>query len=134
MLVNVPDGGTGGGDVAAKFTDVDDYIRSFPGDVRTRLEELRTLVHACVPGAGEKISYQIPTLTLDGTAVLYFAAWKRHLSLYPVPHGDDEFERDVGPYRAAKDAVHLRYDQPLPRDVVERIVELLVQRHAQSTG
>ena len=114
--------------------DVDAYVRSCPDEARGHLEELRALVHDCVPGAEERISYQIPTLTLDGRAVLYFAAWKNHLSIYPVPRGDAEFERVVAPYRAAKDAVHLRYDRPLPRDVVTRIAALLVQRHTQTAG
>lgn len=134
IVVSVWDRRTGGGVVAARFADVDDYISSFPIDVQRRLEELRSLVHECIPSGGEKISYQIPTVTLSGAAVVYFAGWKKHLSLYPVPRGDDEFEREVAPYRAAKDAVHLPYDQPLPRDLVTRIVSLLVQRHSQSAG
>ena len=120
--------------MAATYADVDDYVRSCPPVVRGHLEELRVLVHQSVPGAGEKISYQIPTLTLDGRAVLFFAAWKKHLSIYPVPRGDDEFERAVAPYRAAKDAVHLRYERPLPRDVVARIAALLLQLHTQTAG
>ena len=117
-----------------RFADVDAYVRSFPPDVQSSLEELRALIHDRLPGAGERISYQIPTVTLDDRPVVYFAAWKRHLSLYPVPHGDPSFERDVAPYRAAKDAVHLRYDQPLPRDLVARIVTLLARRHTPTTG
>ena len=120
--------------MAVRHRDVDDYVRACPDDARGHLEELRALVHECVPGAEEKISYQIPTLTLDGAAVLYFAAWKKHLSIYPVPRGDAEFEGVVAPHRAAKDAVHLGYDRPVPHDVVERIAALLVQRHTQPAG
>ena len=119
---------------APRYADVDAYVASFPADVQAALEELRSLVHTCLPGAGEKISYQIPTVTLDGAAVLYFAAWKKHLSLYPVPRGDAAFERDIAPHRAAKDSVHFDYDQPLPRDLVARTVALLHQRHTQSAG
>ena len=120
---------------APRYADVDAYVASFPADVQASLEELRSLIHTRLPGAGEKISYQIPTITLDGAAVLYFAAWKKHLSLYPVPQGDAAFERDIAPHRAAKDSVHFDYDQPLPRDEVARTVALLHERHTtQSAG
>ncbi len=120
---------------APRYADVDAYVASFPADVQAALEELRSLIHTRLPGAGEKISYQIPTITLDGAAVLYFAAWKKHLSLYPVPRGDAAFERDIAPHRAAKDSVHFDYDQPLPRDLVARTVALLHERHTtQSAG
>lgn len=116
-----------------KPTTVEGYLATFDAERRRALDELRTLVHARLSGAGERISYQIPTVTLDGRAVLYFAGWKKHMSLYPVPRGDDAFEALVAPYRAAKDAVHLRYDRPLPTDVVTRVVALLADRHAATT-
>jgi uncharacterized protein YdhG (YjbR/CyaY superfamily) len=120
--------------VPAKHTDVDGYLATFDEPRRAALEELRGLIHECLPGSGEKISYEIPTVTLSDRPVLYYAGWKRHLSLYPVPRGDEVFELDVAPYRAAKDAVHLPYDQPLPRELVTRIVALLHERYARSTG
>ena len=55
-----------------KFGSVDEYIASFPVEIRQVLEEVRRTIHAVVPGAGEKISYQIPTITLDGKSLLYF--------------------------------------------------------------
>ena len=114
-------------------TTVEEYLAGFDAEPRHALDALRALVHECLPGAGEKISYQIPTVTLDGRAVLYFAGWKKHMSLYPVPSGDADYEALVAPYRAAKDAVHLRYDAPLPTEVVVRIVGLLAARHAAVT-
>ncbi|MFI5698325.1 hypothetical protein ACIA58_41090 [Kribbella sp. NPDC051586] len=53
--------------MADKFSSVDDYIASFPPDVREILEQVRRTVRAVVPAAGEKISHQIPAITLDGT-------------------------------------------------------------------
>ncbi len=118
--------------MTTKATSVEDYLAGFDAEQRVALEELRAVIRDCLPGAGEKISYQIPTITLDGGAVMYFAGWKRHLSIYPVPRGDAAFEVDVAPFRAAKDAVHFRYDQPLPRDLVARIVALLHERHLRA--
>lgn len=114
-------------------TTVDAYLAGFDADQRRALDELRALIRQCLPGSGDKISYQIPTVTLDGQAVLYFAGWKKHMSLYPVPDGDADYEALVAPYRAAKDAVHLRYDRPLPTEAVTRIVAALAERHASVT-
>jgi uncharacterized protein YdhG (YjbR/CyaY superfamily) len=111
-------------------TTVDAYVAGITADQRPMLVALRALVLELLPGAEERISYRMPTVTLEGRPVLHYAAWTKHLSLYPVPQGDAGFEAAVAPYRAAKDAVHLRYDRALPTDVVTRIVRLLAERHA----
>lgn len=109
---------------------VDDYIASFPPDVRVTLEELRRTIHAAVPGAGERISYRIPTITLNGKAVVHFAAWTHHVSLYPVPDTDGETARELAPFLAGRGTVKFPLDQPVPYPLVARLVELLVeQRH-----
>ncbi len=109
---------------------VDDYIASFPPDVRATLEELRRTVHAAVPGAGERISYRIPTFTLNGKAIVHVAAWTHHVSLYPVPDTDGATEQDLAPFRAGRGTVKFPLDQPVPYFLVTRLVELLVeQRH-----
>ena len=116
-----------------RFADVDAYVRSFPPpDVQSSLEELRALIHDRLPGAGERISYQIPTVTLDGRPVVYFAAWKRHLSLYPVPHGDSSFERDVAPYRGTKDTLRLPLDD-VPYALLERVLAAVLQQRLDGT-
>jgi uncharacterized protein YdhG (YjbR/CyaY superfamily) len=79
-------------------------------------------------GATESISYQMPTFSVGGRRVVHVAGWKKHASIYPVPAGDAAFEELVGPYRAAKDAAHFRYDRPLPEDVVRAIVAVLRDR------
>ncbi|MGI8901182.1 MAG: iron chaperone [Nocardioides sp.] len=71
--------------MAHRFVDIDDYARTFSDEVRTRLEQVRQTIHQAVPGAGEKISYQIPTITLNGSSLVHFAGWKHHVSLYRCP-------------------------------------------------
>src|SRR5512140_1152681 len=85
-----------------QFASVEEYIGSFPAGVQPILEQVRRAILDAVPGAGETISYHIPTITLGGRPLLYFAGWKRHISLYPAPAGDEALERRLGPYRAAK--------------------------------
>ncbi|MEV6417802.1 DUF1801 domain-containing protein [Kribbella sp. NPDC051718] len=67
------------------YQSVDEYIATFPAEVQEILEQVRRTIHGVVSGAGEKISYQIPAITLDGKSLLYFSGWKKHISLYPIP-------------------------------------------------
>lgn len=91
--------------MAQQFASIDDYIRTFPGDVQLVLEELRRAILRAAPTAGETISYQIPTMTLDGKRLVHFAGWKQHVSVYPAPAGDDAFEREIAPYRSGRGTV-----------------------------
>ena len=111
--------------MATKFATVDEYIDSFPDDVRIILEEIRRRIRAAVPEAAETISYQIPTFTLDGSAFVYFAGWKHHVAVYPIPSGDEAFERELAPYRAAKGTLKFPLKQPIPFDLIERVAALL---------
>jgi uncharacterized protein YdhG (YjbR/CyaY superfamily) len=114
--------------VNQRFASVDDYIGSFPADVQAILEEVRRTIRRVVPSAGETISYQIPTITLEGIPLLYFAGWKHHVSLYPAPTGDEAFERELAPYRSAKSTVKFALGKPVPHNLIERLVALRLER------
>jgi uncharacterized protein YdhG (YjbR/CyaY superfamily) len=116
--------------MAAGFTSVDDYIASFPPNVQEVLQEVRRTMHTAVPGSAEKISYEIPTITLDGRAVVYFAGWKRHVSVYPVPSGDEEYEARVAPYRSGAGTAKFPLDKPVPYDVIAAIATRLSSERA----
>jgi len=107
---------------------VDEYIAGFPADVQPILQSFRSTIHRVVPDSGEKISYKMPTVTMDGEALLYFAGWKQHIGMYPVPRFDGELEAEVAPYRAAKDTVRFPLKSSVPFDLVERVVGELVRR------
>ncbi|MDR6557852.1 uncharacterized protein YdhG (YjbR/CyaY superfamily) [Arthrobacter pascens] len=107
--------------MAQHFTSVDDYIASQAADVQPILQEIRTRAHAAVPGAGEMISYGIPTITLNGHYVVYFAAWKLHVSVYPVPRGDDAFKREIAPYLAAKGTLKFPLGRPVPYELIGQV-------------
>ena len=96
-----------------RFGSVEEYIGSFPAGVQAILEQVRRAILDAVPGAGETISYQIPTITLGGRPLLYFAGWKRHISVYPAPAGDEALERRLGPYRSAKSTLKFPLSQPV---------------------
>jgi uncharacterized protein YdhG (YjbR/CyaY superfamily) len=118
--------------VAAQFASIDEYIRSFPGDVQTILQEVRRRILHVVPAAEETISYNIPTITLDGRHLVYFAGWKKHISLYPLPKADEAFEREIAPYKAAKGTLRFPLAEPIPYDLIERVVERHLQQRRGS--
>lgn len=117
--------------MADTFATIDDYISSFPEDVQIILEGVRRTIRKAAPGAGETISYQIPTLTLNGRDLVYFAAWKHHIGLYPIPTADEALEQELAPYRATKATLRFPLRSPIPYDLIERLVALLVSSRSK---
>ena len=110
------------------------YIGSFPEDVQAALREVRRRILSVVPEAGETISYQIPAMTLGGKTLVQFAAWKHHVSLYPVPDTDPALAAELAPYLAGKGTLRFPLDQPLPDGLIERVVTLLAQQRHGHPG
>jgi uncharacterized protein YdhG (YjbR/CyaY superfamily) len=110
---------------AKSSTTVDAYLQSFPDDVRTVLENVRQAILRAAPDAVETSSYGMPTYDLNGKHLVFFAGWKRHISLYPIPAGDEAFQRDVAPYRTAKSTLRFPLSRPVPYDLIERAVSFL---------
>jgi uncharacterized protein YdhG (YjbR/CyaY superfamily) len=118
--------------MAGQWRTVEEYIGSFPEDVQAVLREVRRRILSVVPEAGETISYQIPAMTLNGKILVHFAAWKHHISLYPVPGADPAFAAELAPYLAGKGTLRFGLHEPIPAGLIERVVTLLVQqRHGQ---
>lgn len=104
---------------------IDDYIASQPAEMGTILREVRRRVHEAVPGAGEMISYGIPTITLEGHYVVYFAGWKHHLSVYPVPRGDEDLRAEMEPYLTGKGTLKFPLGKPVPYDLIANVAAQL---------
>ncbi len=108
---------------------VDEYIRTFPAEIQTRLNAVRDLIRAIAPEATETISYAIPTFDLNGKHLVHFAAFEKHIGLYPAPSGLEAFKEDFGPYKTGKGSVQFPLDRPLPLDLIRRIVEFRVEEN-----
>lgn len=108
--------------MAQRFASVDDYIGACPANVQAILTAARQTIRRAVPAAEETISYHLPTFTLDGKVLVYLAAWKRYLSLYPVPAVDEALEQEIAPYRAARSTLRFPYDRPIPYALIGRLV------------
>ncbi len=101
---------------------VDSYIAGFPPDIQTILQNVRQIIREEVPEAEEKISYQMPTYQLVENLV-HFAAFKKHLGFYPTPSGIAAFEDELSDYKHAKGSVQFPFDQPIPYDLIRRMVQ-----------
>ena len=110
-------------------TTIDEYIAAFPKDVQDILEKIRLTIKKAAPGAEETISYQMPTFTLNGQYLVYFAAYKKHIGFYPAPVGNPELEADLASYESGKGTVKFPLDQPIPFDLIRNIVAYRVQEH-----
>ncbi len=113
-------------------TTIDAYISSCPADAQLILEQVRRTIRNAVPAAGETISYGMPTITLNGRDLVSFAAWKRHIGLYPLPAVDDAFAQELAPYRAAKGTVRFPLGQPIPYDLIARLVALRFKQREET--
>jgi uncharacterized protein YdhG (YjbR/CyaY superfamily) len=107
-------------DEAAPKT-VDEYIARFPPEVRAILERLRAVIREEAPGARERIAYGMPAFSLRKD-IVYFAAFKRHIGLYPLPAGIEAFKERLAPYKTGKGSVQFPLDRELPYDLVRDIV------------
>ena len=113
------------------FKSVDEYISAQPDAVQAMLELVRRAIRKAMPGADEVISYKIPTYKLNGRAVLYFAAWKEHYSLYPA--GEPlvaAFKDELAPYQVDKGTIRFPLSQPVPVKLIEHIAKFRAQEAA----
>ena len=108
----------------AKPQTIDEYIAGFPPAVQALLEQVRQAIKAAAPGAQETISYAMPAFRLNGYNLIYFAGYKQHIGVYPVPWGDEDFAAAAATYRTGKGTLQFPLDAPLPLDLLRWMVAL----------
>jgi uncharacterized protein YdhG (YjbR/CyaY superfamily) len=118
---------------AQKPTDIDAYISQFPADVQTILEQVRETIRHAAPDAKEVISYQMPAFKQHGILV-YFAAWRKHIGMYPPISGDKAVEKAIARYAGPKGNLQFPFDEPMPLNLIERIVKLRVKQDKEKTA
>jgi uncharacterized protein YdhG (YjbR/CyaY superfamily) len=106
-----------------KHLTVDSYISALSAPVQKKwATDLRHVILAAAPQAEEAMRYDMPSFRIGTSTFVYFACWKKHVGLYPIYKGGEDFEEEVGPYRAKKDTVQFRYSEPFPNELVTKIV------------
>ena len=109
---------------------IDEYIAAFSPEVQSILEEIRSTIRGAVPGAEEKISYQMPAFSLDG-AFIYFAAFKRHIGVYPPVEGDQALRMAISPYVGEKGNLRFPLDEPIRYDLIRRVAKARAKEHLE---
>jgi len=109
---------------------IDEYIARYPHDVAQILTQIRSVIKESAPGAVEKISYQMPTFYLNGNLV-HFAAFEKHIGFYPTPSGIEAFKDEIARYKWSKGAVQFPIDEPMPYDLIRRIVAFRVAENSK---
>ena len=111
-----------------KTATVADYIAKTPPAARRALKQLRTAIKAAARGITERISYRVPAFELDGRCLLYIAAFKEHVSVYPVTSGMlARYSKAIAPYRAGKGTLRFPLDAPIPTDLVAKLAKVRVR-------
>ena len=106
--------------IAKKFMTIDEYIASFEPEVRGILQDIRSVVGGLVPSAHETISYQMPAFKQD-KVFFYFAAFKKHIGVYPPVKGDRQLQRELKRYRGEKGNLRFPLSEPMPLELIGRV-------------
>lgn len=107
---------------------IDGYIAGYPADIQQILQQLRQIIREEAPAATEAIKYGIPTFVLHGNLV-HFAAHKQHIGFYPTPSGLEAFQEELAGYAMSTGAVRFPLDEPLPYELIRRMVAFRVQEN-----
>lgn len=106
---------------------VDAYIGEFPPDVQAILEKIRMTIRKAAPKAEESISYRVPTFKLNGRPLVYFAAFKSHVSLYPMTAPiKTKFKKEVAGYKGGKGTIQFPLAEPIPYALIGKLVRFKV--------
>jgi uncharacterized protein YdhG (YjbR/CyaY superfamily) len=118
----------GGGELAERSgaSSIDEYMAGFPPGTRLILQEIRALIRSAAPDASELISYAMPTFDLNGRHLVHFAGYEKHIGLYPIPSGIEAFKEELRAYKTGKGSIQFPLGEPLPADLIRRIVEFRV--------
>ena len=116
-----------------RASNIDEYITACSRDVQPILERIRAAIHRAAPEANETISYRMPAFTLNGFLV-YFAAFKQHIGLFPPVKGDARLEKAVAPYAGPKGNLKFPLSEPIPYGLIERVVKLRVKQNREKAA
>jgi uncharacterized protein YdhG (YjbR/CyaY superfamily) len=109
-------------------TSVDDYISNADSRAKKALRDIRKTIKAAAPKAEEVISYQIPGYKYHGMLV-FFAAWKTHISLYPAPWRAESLNKEMSAYAGSKGTIKFPLDRPMPIALIKKMVKYRVKEN-----
>jgi uncharacterized protein YdhG (YjbR/CyaY superfamily) len=116
---------------STKFKTVGEYFSGLPAKSKVLLQEIQRTIRQAAPEAEEVISYNIPAFRLNGVLVWY-AAFKNHIGFYPRTSALAAFKKELSIYKRGKGSVQFALDQPLPLDLIRRIVLFRINENGKS--
>lgn len=111
------------GQIDSLPNEVSHYLASFDNDKLKKLLIIRKIIQAEAPLASEGISYGLIGFKLNDKPLVYIGAFKHHIGLYATPSGHESFKKEFAPYKQGKGSVQFPLDQPLPLDLIKRVVK-----------
>ncbi|MBK7028569.1 MAG: DUF1801 domain-containing protein [Bacteroidales bacterium] len=114
--------------------EIGNYILQFPENVQEILNKLRKLIKEIAPEAVESMAYGMPAYKLNKKPLVYYAAYPKHLGFYATPTGHAKFMVELSKFKQGKGSVQFPLDQPVPFDLIERIVKFRVEENKSKTG
>lgn len=116
------------------YKNIDEYIKTFPKEVQSKLQEIRDLVKKLAPTAIETISYGMPTFKLNGKNLVHFAGYKSHIGFYPTPSGITNFEKELSVYKTSKGTAQFKLDAELPIKLIEKMIQYRIDENVKLQG
>jgi uncharacterized protein YdhG (YjbR/CyaY superfamily) len=113
-------------------SDIDEYIAGFPPKVQALLRKMRATIRKAAPKASQRISYGMPAFVVDGKILVWYAGFKSHIGLYPKAAAIAAFKKELSRYKFAKGSVQFPFTEPLPLDLIGRIVEFRLEQERRS--
>jgi uncharacterized protein YdhG (YjbR/CyaY superfamily) len=104
-------------------SDVNKYISSFPADVQEILKKVRKTISEVLPQAEQRISYGVPAFKVNGKAIIYFAGFKKHISIYPATGDLEKDVEGVSKYKVSKGTMQFKLSEPIPYDLIKKVAE-----------
>jgi len=112
------------------YATVDEYIALAEPKAKKALKDIRKTIKSAAPKAEEVISYQIPGYKYHGMLV-FFAAWKNHISLYPAPWSADSLKKEMSVYEGSKGTIKFPIDKPMPLALIKKMVKYRMKQNEE---
>jgi uncharacterized protein YdhG (YjbR/CyaY superfamily) len=107
-----------------KFETVDNYINSQPSKQKEILEKIRSLIKQEVPEAKEALGYGVASFKLNGKPLIYYASFKNHVGIYPVPKAEGKLADEIKKHQTGKGTMQFPLDRQIPFDFIKKIIEI----------
>jgi uncharacterized protein YdhG (YjbR/CyaY superfamily) len=119
--------------MSMKFTSINEYVLALPENAQKAMGEIIATIKDNVPAAEEHISYNMPAFKVNGEYFIHFSAWKNHIGLYPIPAGNEAFQKQIEPYRSAKSSLNFPLDKPMPIKLIEKVIKFRIAENLRDT-